>query len=101
MKITPEDIEANIADEWYFTAGDGVVGAAGGEGPHTYPSALDHVTVCVLILKNGYKIVGVNEGSVDPANFDAEIGRKYAREKAVDQIWPLMGYELKTKLSGR
>ncbi len=34
------------------------------------------------------------------ANFDAELGRKLARQKAIDQIWPLMGYELRTKLMG-
>ena len=104
MRITPADIEASIASESYFTAADGLRGAGGGN--HilaeyvTYEgSPLAQITICVLILKNGYKIVGVNEGSVDPANFDTAIGRKYAREKAVDQIWPLLGYELKTQLA--
>ena len=33
-----------------------------------------------------------------PENFDAEIGRKIARDNAVQKIWPLMGYELKQRL---
>ena len=35
-----------------------------------------------------------------PENFDAEVGRKIARQNAVSRIWPLMGYELRTKLAG-
>ena len=33
------------------------------------------------------------------SNFDAEVGRKIARQNAVSRIWPLMGYELRTKLA--
>ena len=60
---------------------------------------LDLVTFCVLTLKNETKIVGVNEGPVSPENFDAEIGRRIAREKAVDQIWPMLGYRLRDVLA--
>ena len=35
-----------------------------------------------------------------PENFDAEIGRKIARKNAIEKIWPLVGYELRTKLAG-
>lgn len=97
-RITPADIEATIESEWYINAGTGVV-------PDDFqpPVPVDHplrqVTICVLILKNGFKIVGVNEGPVSAANFDAELGRQYARQKAVDQIWPLLGYELRSKLA--
>ena len=34
-----------------------------------------------------------------PENFDAQIGRTIARQNAVNKIWPLMGYELKCRLS--
>ena len=30
---------------------------------------------------------------------DAEVGRKIARANAVNKVWPLMGYELKSKLT--
>ena len=34
-----------------------------------------------------------------PENFDAELVRKIARANAVNKVWPLMGYELKSKLA--
>jgi Phage protein (N4 Gp49/phage Sf6 gene 66) family len=61
-------------------------------------SAFDSVTLCLMVLQNGTKIVGVNYGPVDPANYDADKGRQYAREDAVRQIWPLLGFELRNKL---
>ena len=98
-RITPADIQANIASEHYFTAGDGVTGEHGGEGPHVYPSTLDLLTFCVLVLKNGFTVTG-ESACASPENFNAEIGRKIARENAVAKVWPPMGYELKSKLSG-
>lgn len=97
-RITPQDVEANIASETYFTAGDGVVGAAGGPGPHTYDSSLDLLTFCVLVLRNGFTVTG-ESACASPENFNAEIGRRIARQNAVAKIWPLMGYELRSKLS--
>lgn len=108
-KVTPQMIEDEVISEHYFTAKDGRDGAVanghycGRESPTVDEgdlAPLNLVTFCVLILKNGMRVVGVNEGPVFSDNFDAEIGRKYARQKAVDQIWPMLGYELKTKLTG-
>ncbi|NVM91086.1 hypothetical protein FHT32_004750 [Variovorax sp. SG517] len=104
-RITPADIEAAIASEHYFTAAQGLLGVQWDAVPRktiidTSPAALRMVTICVLVLRNGTKIVGVNEGPVSPENFDPEIGKRYAREKAIDQIWPLLGYELRSRLSG-
>jgi hypothetical protein len=33
-----------------------------------------------------------------PENFDADIGRKIARQNAEQKVWPLMGYALKQAL---
>lgn len=52
--------------------------------------------ISVLTLKNGFEIIGTS-ACVDPNNFDFEIGKKYAREKAIDQIWMLEGYLLQSK----
>jgi len=52
----------------------------------------------VLVLKNGFTVTG-ESACASPENFDAEIGRKVARANAVQKIWPLMGYELKSKLN--
>lgn len=97
-RITPADIEAAIASEHYFTAADGVVGSTGSGivAGYQYPGLLDLMTFCVLIMRNGFRVVGVNEGPVSAETFDAELGRKMARQKALDQIWPLMGYQLRS-----
>lgn len=42
-------------------------------------------------LPSGFTILG-RAACVDPANFDIEIGRKYAREQAEHQLWQLEGY---------
>ena len=107
-RITPADIEANIVSEHYFTAADGVVGAyrAGGD-VHPVggtPSEATHVslgllTFCVLVLRNGFTVTG-ESACASPENFDAELGRKIARQNAVAKIWPLMGYELRSKIAG-
>lgn len=34
-----------------------------------------------------------------PENFNAEIGRKIARQKAIDKIWPLLGFRLRDRLA--
>ena len=99
-RVTPADIEAEIASEHYFTALDGVEGATGSwNGGDSY--ALGLITICVLITRNGTKLVGVNEGPVSIQNFDADMGRRMAREKAIDQLWPMLGYELRTKLANK
>jgi Phage protein (N4 Gp49/phage Sf6 gene 66) family len=100
-RVTEEEVEGTILREFYFTAADGVQGRFGdaGDAPTDFELiALDMVTMCVLILKNGHRIVGVNEGPVSPANFSAEMGKSIARKNAVEQIWPLMGYELRSAL---
>ncbi|MFW9606416.1 MAG: Gp49 family protein [Pseudomonas sp.] len=98
-RITIQDIEANIADEVYFTAADGYEGATGQNRYGRMNSLpLSLLTFCVLVLRNGFTVTG-EAACVSPENFNAELGRKIAREKAVEKIWPLMGYELKTKLS--
>lgn len=94
-RITPADIQSNIKSEHYFTAKDGVYGA---EVEEEIPSdALNLLTFCVLVLKNGFTVTG-ESACASPENFDADIGRKIAREQAVNKIWPLMGYELKSQL---
>lgn len=98
-RITPADVEANIASEHYFTAGDGAHGArmAAGSDRSCYESSLDLLTFCVLVLRNGFTVTG-ESACASPENFDAELGRKIARQNAVNKIWPLMGYELKQRL---
>jgi len=111
-RVTPADIATNILAEHYFTAEHGVLGyerkvlLQGAEpdfgnpdhwgGPDLSPLRL--LTFCVLVLRNGFTVTG-ESACASPENFDAEIGRKIARENALQKIWPLMGYELKQRLS--
>jgi hypothetical protein len=94
-RITPADIEANIASEWFFTAGDAALAHVPGEQRPRH--ALDLLTFCVLVLKNGFTVTG-ESACASPKNFDAEVGKKIARANAVNKVWPLMGYELRTRL---
>ena len=109
-RVTPADIKANIASEFYFTAAQGTLGALAIEAhrdgmsieiePHdlTARGPLDLLTFCVLILQNGFTVTG-ESACASPENFDADIGRKIARDNAVQKIWPLMGYALKAQLA--
>lgn len=128
-RVTPADIEAAIASEHYSTAADGLRfcwitedhasvevrdcarSIAEGLTVRSYssssasidenagiPQPLSLMTFCVLVLRNGFTVVG-HSACASPENFDAEVGRKVARQKAIEQIWPLLGYELRTKLA--
>lgn len=76
-RVTEESIEATIVSETYFVD--------------------ETLTICVLKLRNGFKLVG-ESACVDPRNFDEAIGRTYARKDAVRKIWPLEGYALAERL---
>ena len=94
-RITPDDIEANIASEHFFTAANGA--SAAGYLVKSDDDNLRCLTFCVLVLKNGFTVTG-ESACASPENFDAEIGRKIARQNAVAKIWPLLGFSLKQKL---
>jgi len=96
-RITPADVEANISGEHYFTALQGVQGARGGYTSEDGVS-LGLLTFCVLVLDNGFTVTG-ESACAAPENFRADIGKRIARANAVQKIWPLMGYELRTRLA--
>ena len=97
-RITPADIQAAIAQTHYFTAADGVRGAAidGGVDDGSTPP-LHLLTFCVLVLRNGFTVTG-ESACASPENFDAEIGQEVARMNAEQKIWALEGYLLKETL---
>lgn len=96
-RVTQADIEANITSEVYFTAADGAK-ASGAVLAERCPQALDLLTFCVLVLRNGFTVTG-ESACASPENFDAEIGQRIARENAVQKIWPLLGFRLRDKLT--
>ena len=80
-RITPFHIDESIVSEQY----------------HVFHGAT--FTVCLLTLRNGYTVCG-ESACASPENFNAEIGRKIARENARNKIWSLEGYLLRSVLSG-
>lgn len=55
------------------------------------------VTVCVLVLKNGFTAVG-HSACVSPENFCAQTGKDIAFRNAREQVWQLEGYLLRETL---
>ena len=78
-KVTLEQIQSKIKSESYIVLPDG------------------RTTLCMLVLENGFTINGTS-ACVDAANFDINLGRRYAHEDAIRQIWPLEGYLLAQRL---
>ena len=97
-RVTPTDIEASIASEHYFTAGEAAFPGMDAV-PDVYKT-LNCLTFCVLVLRNGFTVTG-ESACASPENFDVWIGRDIARENAVQKVWPLMGYALKASLHER
>ena len=93
-RITPQDIEDNIDSEVSFVVGK-VLGAV---DPIPNHPSLNLLTICVITLANGFVVTG-ESACASPENFDEEVGHKIARQNAVAKIWPLMGYELRSKLA--
>lgn len=97
-RVTEGDVEAAIASEHFFTAAHGVLGAwRDGDAAPDGPDALALLTICVLVLRNGFTVTGTS-ACASPANFDADIGKSLARRDAVRQVWPLLGYALRDRL---
>ena len=105
-RVTPADIEANIVSEHYFTAADAYRSNpcydpnGHPHEPLPAPAPLELLTFCVLVLRNGFTVTG-ESACASPENFDAELGRKIARQNAVSKVWPLLGFLLKEKLHGQ
>jgi hypothetical protein len=78
-RLTPADIDATIVAEGY----------------HNFDGTT--LTVCALTLRNGFTVTG-ESAAVSMENFDAELGRKIAREEARNKIWLLEGYLLRQRM---
>jgi hypothetical protein len=78
-RVKPEDIEAAIKDEKYW-------------------NPISTLTVCVLVLQNGFTVVG-ESACASPENFDIELGKRISRDNAKQKIWPLLGYMLREHLN--
>lgn len=82
-RVTLADLEAKVVSEEYLN-----------------PALMPHLTICVLLLRNGFSLVG-KSAPADPENFDSEAGRRFAYDDALRQLWPLEGYALRERLAGQ
>lgn len=64
-----------------------------------HPRSTPSMTICIVTMTNGFVVIG-KSAPADPANFNADLGAKFAREDAIRQLWPLEGYALRERLSG-
>jgi hypothetical protein len=101
-RVALADIEAAIALRFDTTAEQAMRGAVlyaatDVEVPaHVEPLKL--LSMCVLVMRNGFTIIG-KSAPASPENFNAELGRKFAYDDAVRQLWPLMGFALRDRLA--
>lgn len=97
-RVSLANIEAAIERKFFFTGGD----AARAYDPTTRRdqavSVLDPLTICIVVMNNGFSVIG-KSAPASPANFDAELGKKFAYEDAIRQLWPLMGFALRDRLA--
>lgn len=92
-RVSLDDLNGAIEREEYVNAGEAV-----GEGGYASPLGL--MTLCFLVLKNGFVVLG-KSAPASPENYDAAKGRTFAREDAIRQLWPLMGFALRDRLSAQ
>lgn len=83
-RVTPADIEANIASTEIVKH----ISASG-----------QILRWTVLTTKCGYAVAGRPSASVSSDNDDAQIGEAVAIANARAELWPLMGYALKVEIS--
>ena len=90
-RVSLTDIENAIASRFDVTGAEAVA-ADNGEA-----ESLAVLSVCFLVMKNGFVVIG-KSAPASADNFNRELGRKFAYEDAVRQIWPLMGFALRDRL---
>lgn len=96
-RVSLDDVLASIQQESYFLVGDALYKTGAIKGPYDEHPA-SKMTICVVVLHNGFIVIG-KTAPASADNFDPEVGRKLAHEDCIRQIWPLLGFELRSKLT--
>lgn len=99
-RVSLSDMEGKIIGEHYFTANDAMqaLNQADPDADFPYVHALDLLTICILVMQNGFTIIG-KSAPASPENFDPDKGKRFAYEDAIKQLWPLEGYALRDRLT--
>jgi len=93
-RVSLEGMLDRIMFEYHFTAGE-ALGAMGETPGH---ASLDILSICILVLDNGWTLLG-KSAPASAENFDPEKGVTFARDDALRQLWPLEGYLLRDRLA--
>lgn len=96
-RVTLDEIKSAVESVHYMN-GQGFVSwaNAGGYSHHAIQAAAG-LTICLVVLKNGFTVVG-KSAPASLENFNAELGQKFAYEDALRLLWPLMGFALRDRL---
>jgi hypothetical protein len=76
-RVTLDSIKAKVAQVEYYN-----------------PPIAPHMTIALVKMRNGFIVTGESTPA-DPANFNAELGQRFAYEDALRKVWPLEGYSLR------
>lgn len=63
---------------------------------HQFPGT--RVTVCCVVLKNGFSVVGQSH-CVDPANFNVGIGRSIAQADALEKVGQFLAFRRRDQIT--
>lgn len=89
-RIREQDVLDFIQEEHYQNVGMSMGLSA------DHPLSL--VTMCYLVLKNGFTVHGMS-ACASPENYNKQIGEEIAKRNAVSVAWGHMGFELRSKLA--
>lgn len=91
-RVTAEALDKNIREYYYIYPRQAIVLAGGPDS-----EALQPLTICVIVLNNGFTIIG-QSACADPANYKKDIGDRLALNDAKQKVWAFMGYSLREDL---
>lgn len=90
--ISSPEVKDCIKAVYYLNAQEAVDNALAEFGMEaSYGDDLKVLTICIAVLRNGFTIIG-KSACVDPAIYDAEIGRKIAYADACRQAESYTGF---------
>jgi len=83
-RVTPDELMDNIADVEYVK--------------HVSKSG-QVLRWAVITTRNGFAVAGRPSCAASSANDDEELGKDMAFTNAKNELWPLMGYELRSRIA--
>ena len=94
--VSKSSIEAKIRGVYFINAGEALKDSNRGYIQRDLEE-LKLVTICIIIMENGFKIEGTS-ACVDPSRYNEAIGQEEAYKNAFEKIWEKEGYLLKQQM---